>query len=299
MIAMTKPVMKDSTGDGIRLRLAVWQEGEGPDVIGIHGLTANCRCWDRIAPALARHGRFVAPDLRGRGLSEKPPQGYSVAHHVRDIDHLMRRESIETAVLFGHSLGAYICLAFAARYPERVTGLILMDGGGALSADQWDHIELMIKPSIDRLGKVFPSFENYTENLKQTPVFQPWSHVLETYFQYEIEKVEGGIRSRIHPEHVQEEIANIRQTDVQSMFSQISCPVLILRATDGIFSQDDLVLPETVTEKMATIISNVRRVNIDGANHFTILFNPFQERDHAIHDFLIRLPERSGSSKER
>lgn len=282
---MAEPIMRKAKGDGVEIQLAIW-EGEGREVLCVHGLTANCRCWDVIASALAPQNRVLAMDLRGRGLSSKPPEGYSVDHHVRDIHSLIEDLRMDRAVLLGHSLGAFILLAFAARHPGLAGGLILVDGGGKLTQDQWNRIGLAIKPSLDRLGKVFPSFDAYVEAMKQTSYLQPWSPVLETYFRYEIEEVGGGVRSRVQPAHIQEEILNIRQVEAAQFYPRVSCPVLIIRATDGILGQDDLVLPEASVKRMLREIHNVRRVDIKGTNHFSILFQPNGIRDRAIRTFL-------------
>ncbi len=80
---------------------------------------------------------------------------------------------LERPVLMGHSLGAFISLVFAAQHPERVDRLILVDGGGKLSKDQMAKVFAGIKPSLDRLGQVFPSFESYVSLMKQAPFLQP------------------------------------------------------------------------------------------------------------------------------
>ncbi|MCP4669451.1 MAG: alpha/beta hydrolase, partial [Deltaproteobacteria bacterium] len=67
---MADPVMKQARGDGVTLQLAVW-EGTKRELVCVHGLTANCRCWDRIVAALEPACRVTAMDLRGRGLSDK------------------------------------------------------------------------------------------------------------------------------------------------------------------------------------------------------------------------------------
>ena len=282
---MTEPIMRKVKGDGITIQLAAW-EGKGNQVLCVHGLTANCRCWDIIASSLAPENSIIAIDLRGRGLSDKPPTGYSMQHHIRDIYNVLDDLDIERIVLLGHSLGAFISLAFAATYPERTEKIILMDGGGQLNQDQWDKISLAIKPSLDRLGKVFPSFDDYVAHMKLAPFLQPWSQAMEVYFQYESEVVEGGVRSRINPSHIQEEAKNIQQEESLQYYPKVACPVLILRATDGILSKDDLVLPESAIEKMVEVIPNARRADIIGTNHFSILLQPNEERDRTIQKFL-------------
>jgi pimeloyl-ACP methyl ester carboxylesterase len=282
---MTDWTMKRVTGDGIEIQLAV-REGGGKHILCLHGLTANCRCWDTIVPRLTPPHSVLAVDLRGRGLSDKPSTGYSLQHHVQDMYCLLEDIGLERTVLFGHSLGAYVALVFAATYPERTEKLILMDGGAELAQGQWDKIDLVLKPSLDRLGRVFPTFEAYIENMKQAPILQPWSQAIEDYFRYESEEVEGGVRSRIHPDHIREEARNIRKEQPSAYYSNIKCPVLILRATDGILSPDDLVLPEPSVTRMITEMADARRIDIKETNHYSILLQPNAQRDQAILKFI-------------
>lgn len=225
-------------------------------------------------------------DLRGRGLSEKPSTGYALEHHIRDIICIMDDMGLQQAVIVGHSLGAFIALAFGAGHPERVDRLILVDGGGDLSQEQMDKVFEGIKPSLNRLGKVFPSVEAYLETMRQAPYIQPWSLATETYYRYEIEEVEGGVRSNINPAHIEEEAENIKKVKGASFYREISSKVLVLRATEGLFSQEDLLLPEDVVEGMISEIPDARRVDIKGTNHYGIVFQPNEARDRAILDFL-------------
>ncbi|MGD9077590.1 MAG: alpha/beta hydrolase [Desulfobacteraceae bacterium] len=282
---MSEPVMKKVKGDGVEINLAVW-EGTEKHILCLHGITANCRCWDVIAPVLSPKHRVLAMDLRGRGLSEKPGTGYSLEHHIRDMNCVMDGMGLQQAVIMGHSLGAFITLAFGAEHPERVDRLILVDGGGDLSEEQMDKVFEGIKPALDRLGKVFPSADAYLETMRQAPYIQPWSSATETYYRYEIEEVEGGVRSNINPAHIEEEAENVRKAKSASFYQRISCKVLVLRATEGLFSQDDLLLPEDVVQGMISEIPDARRVDIRGTNHYGIVFQPNEARDRAILDFL-------------
>lgn len=282
---MTEPQMIIGMGDGIKIQLAEWA-GDGSTVLCVHGITANCRCWDNMARALAPTHRVLAMDLRGRGKSDRPPSGYSISHHCEDIRCLLDDLDLEKAVLMGHSLGAFITLAFSATYPERVERLVLVDGGGKLSQDQMARVFQGIKPSLDRLGKVFPSREDYVNNIKQAPFLQPWLPILDTYYHYEIEEVDGGVRSGILPEHIQEEAENLGKVDAGDFYEKVSCPVLILRATRGLLSEDDILLPEEVVERMVREIPGARRYDVQGANHYMIVFQEFEERDKVVKEFL-------------
>lgn len=277
--------MMKGKGNGIQIQLAVW-EGKGKTILCIHGLTANCHFWDCLASALSPTHKVIAMDLRGRGLSDKPPTGYSIKHHCEDIAALLEDLNISQLVLMGHSLGAFISLAFAAQFPQRIDRLILVDGGGKLSDTQMAKVFAGIKPSLDRLGQTFPSFEDYISLMKQAPFLQPWNSYMETYFRYEVEEVEGGVRSRVHPKHIEEEIGNLKKEDSTKFYSKVLCPVLILRATKGMLSEDDFVLPEDVARRMESEIRNAKRVDLENTNHYTILFHPNSIRDQVILNFL-------------
>lgn len=282
---MSEPKMIKAKGDGVKIQVAVW-EGKGKPILCVHGLTANCRCWDLLASSLSPRHKVLAMDLRGRGLSDSPPSGYSVETHCKDILALMDDQGLERPVLMGHSLGAFISLVFAAKYSQRVDRLILVDGGGKLSEAQMTKVFAGIKPSLDRLGKIFPDFESYLALLKQAPFLQPWNSFFETYFRYEVEDVEGGVRSRVHPKHIEEEAGNLKKMDSSQFYKKVMTPTLILRATKGMLSEDDLVLPADVAERMVREIPNAKKVDVEGSNHYSILFQPNPMRDKVLLGFL-------------
>jgi len=282
---MTEPIMKKAKGDGVQINLATWPGDAGP-VLCVHGITANCRCWDVVANALIPDYRIIAMDLRGRGQSEKPDGGYSLEYHLRDMICVLDDLQIDRAVIMGHSLGAFIGLAFAAQHPDRTDRLILVDGAGDLSADQMNKVFVGIKPALDRLGQIFPSADAYLDKMKQAPYLHPWTPVVETYCRYEIEEVDGGVRTNIDPAHIQEEAANVRKVDCASFYPRLQCKVLILRAPNGLLSQDDLLLPEDAVTKMTEQIPDARRFDVTDTNHYGILMKAHAARDQAVRDFL-------------
>ncbi len=282
---MAGPSMQKVKGDGIHINLAVW-EGRGKPILCIHGITANCRCWDTLAQRLTPDNHILAMDLRGRGQSDKPARGYALDYHLKDIHCLLDDLGLERAVIMGHSLGAFIGLAFAAEHPARVDRLILVDGGGDLSSGQMEKVFAGIKPALDRLEMVFPSAEAYLEKMSAAPYIQPWSAATEAYYRYEIETIEGGVRTNIAPANIQEEAVNIRAVDCAPYYPRLQCDVLILRATKGLLSHDDILLPEDVIERMTREIPRVQRFDVDGMNHYGIIFQPHAVRDQTIREFL-------------
>ncbi len=104
--------------------------GSGAPVILIHGLAASLHDWDALLPALAVNGYAgYALDLLGHGESAKPD---SRAYHIDWLfDHLVAWiESLaldQPPVIVGHSLGGYLALDYARRFPQNLRALILVD----------------------------------------------------------------------------------------------------------------------------------------------------------------------------
>ena len=94
------------------------------------------------------------------------------------------------------------------------------------------------------------------------------------------------MRTRINPVHIEEERINLGKVDISQVYGEISCPVLILRATEGVVVPDDILLPEEAVERMLRDIPDARRVDVEGSNHYSIVFQPNGERDRAIREFL-------------
>ena len=284
---MKVPIIKKVKGDGININLNVW-EGRGKTILCLHGITANSRCWDVLASVLEPEYNVIAMDLRGRGQSDKPHSGYSMEHHIQDINCLLDDLCLDRVVLMGHSLGAFIATVFGAKFPDRIEKIILVDGGGDLSEEQMNKVFEGIRPALERLGQIYPSADEYLNIMKQAPYIQPWTSEIETYYQYEIEQTKGGVKTNIDPMHIQEEALNVRQLNIREFYPELKCPVLILRATEGLVNPDDILLPQDVIDKMTGEIPKAEVVTVEGANHYSIIFQPFAERDRAILEFLKR-----------
>lgn len=270
---------------GVGIQMAEWP-GTGPAVLGVHGLTANLHCYQLLAQALAGQNRVLAMDIRGRGLSDKPDTGYSLKNHCQDIAAVIKGLGLSRISLMGHSLGAYICLAFAAGYPQMVDKLVLLDGGGELTSQQWAKVNQGIKPSVDRLGRVMPGREAYLDLVRQAPYFNPWNQAMADYFDYEVEAVQEGVCSRVSPDTIEEERRNLGSVKPSAFYRQVLCPVLIVRAGKGMLRGDDVLLPGNALERMLREMDRAEVVDLPDADHFTLMFQPNPKRDQALRKFL-------------
>lgn len=107
--------------------LAVTDEGEGPAVVLLHGLSASRRYVVMGSAALQRGGhRVVAYDARGHGGSSPAPSpdAYGYPQLCGDLAAVLDELGIARAVLAGVSMGAHTCLRFALAQPERVAAVV-------------------------------------------------------------------------------------------------------------------------------------------------------------------------------
>lgn len=108
------------------LRQHVWEAGEGPLVLLIHGFPELGWSWRNQIDALAAAGyRVVAPDMRGYGKTDKPlpVEAYTILHMVGDMTALLRALGEETCVVVGHDWGAPIAWHCALIRPDIFTAV--------------------------------------------------------------------------------------------------------------------------------------------------------------------------------
>jgi len=96
------------------------EEGSGPPVLLLHGFAEDGRIWDGLVPRLSTHCRLLVPDLPGSGQSELLPGEPSIDALADAIKAFSDQLGLEACVIIGHSMGGYIALAFAEKYPEQL-----------------------------------------------------------------------------------------------------------------------------------------------------------------------------------
>jgi pimeloyl-ACP methyl ester carboxylesterase len=113
--------------------------GKGPAVVLLHGYGETGDMWAPLAIELMADHTVVVPDLRGMGLSSKPPSGYDKKNQAIDVAGVLDTLKIEKADLVTHDIGNMVGYAFAAQYPDRVTKFVLMDAP-VPGIGPWDEI---------------------------------------------------------------------------------------------------------------------------------------------------------------
>jgi len=269
----------------ISLAVAEWPgPAKGPAVVCIHGLTANHTCWASVADLLSPAYRLIAYDLRGRGESDKPEKGYSLALHNEDLAGLLDHFGLKRAVLVGHSLGAHIAVRFAAMHPERVSKLVLIDGGIDVRAEVLDSL----RPAINRLGVEFPSLDMFMGFVRALPMFGGrWNDYLERYFRYDVEVLPSGtVRSKAARPAIEEELANLERERLWVWHHRVKAPTLIFRAPDGLLTPTDCLMTQEEAQALAHAIPRAKLVVVPGTNHYTVLLGQNPKVKSALRAFL-------------
>jgi pimeloyl-ACP methyl ester carboxylesterase len=132
--------VRDVAANGTTLHVRTG--GSGPAVVLLHGFGDTGDMWAPLAAALARDHRVVVPDLRGMGLSARPPGGYDKKTQAADIRALLATLGIDQADVVGHDLGTMVAYAYAASYPDRTTRLVVMDAP-VPGIPPWDQLVRM------------------------------------------------------------------------------------------------------------------------------------------------------------
>jgi pimeloyl-ACP methyl ester carboxylesterase len=118
--------MKQVSVEGINI--SYLEEGEGTPIVLVHGIPTSSYLWRDMIKELSAHGRVVAPDLPGFGLSDPPPNGdYSISSYARLLGSFLDALSIERGTLICHDFGGPITLTYALQHPENYERLVILD----------------------------------------------------------------------------------------------------------------------------------------------------------------------------
>ena len=245
--------------------------GGDPPIVLLHGLSSIAHAFGGlVAAGLSPAFRLIAPDLRGRGKSDKPASGYLMAHHAADVVDLLDALGLERVVLGGHSFGALLSVYLAAEHPERVSRVVVIDAAIRLQP----NVREMLKPSLDRLTQVLPSADDYLARIRAAPYLDGyWDAQLEGYFRAEIrENPDESARSMTSADAVAQALDGVTVESWAELARRVEQPVLLLHALGsyGPPGSPPLILTEDARDT-ADAFPDCRYVEVPG-NHLTLLF---------------------------
>jgi pimeloyl-ACP methyl ester carboxylesterase len=257
-------------------------------VVCVHGLTRNGRDFDFLAQHLAQRGmRVVAPDLPGRGRSERLPRGnlYATPAYLSVMAGLFSRLNVSEVDWVGTSLGGHIGMEVAALPGAPIRRLVLNDFGARLQG-----VALNRLGKYARLNRRFSSVEDLEQHLRN--IYQPFGTLTDSQWRHMAEhsaarESDGSYRQNYDPAISSDFLLWPALLDIAlwHVWERVDCPVLILRGETS-----DLLLRETVNRMrergLAASKRLVEAVEIPNCGHAPSLMALDQIR--VIEEFLVR-----------
>ena len=142
---------------GVALEYVAQGQSTGTPVILLHGVTDSWRSYRGVLGELPGDVRAYAISQRGHGGSSRPADGYLYEDFARDVRAFMDEVGIARAVVAGHSMGSMVAQRFAADYPERTAGVVVMGGWANLRGNA--PVEEFVASAIAKLeDPIDPAF---------------------------------------------------------------------------------------------------------------------------------------------
>jgi pimeloyl-ACP methyl ester carboxylesterase len=269
------------------LRVAVWDpERAGGDAVAptdvllVHGVTSSHLAWPFVVDRLPGV-RAIAPDLRGRGASNALEGAAGMRAHADDLAATLDVLGIDRAVVVGHSMGAFVSVVFAHLYPERVSRLVLIDGGVPLDApaglDADQLVAAILGPTAARLSMRFADTAEYLDFWRAHPAFQDdWTPELERYLAYDlVDAGDGALRPATSYETTVDDTIDMNTgTTLAEALASLRHPARLLTVPRGLRNEEPgLYAPEHL-EDVLRALPDVRHTRHDGYNHYTIVMSP-------------------------
>jgi pimeloyl-ACP methyl ester carboxylesterase len=240
-------------------------------VLLLHAFPLHSGMWSRQLAALEKRHRVVAPDYRGLGKSDVPPEASTMELLAQDIRALLQHLRIERAAVAGLSMGGYLAFELYRQAPSLFRGLALCDTrAGADTEEGKANREKFARTAIEK-GLSWVADEMIPKLLRPDPdpaaVKEVRSLVL------------GGTPAGVAA--AQRGMA--RRPDSTETLGKISCPTLVI-----VGAQDQLT-PPAESEKMAKAVKGAKLVKVPNAGHLSNIENP-EAFNKAFVEFCDGLP---------
>jgi pimeloyl-ACP methyl ester carboxylesterase len=235
----------------------------GTPLLIVHGLSYFSYDWLGVAQSLGAGREVVAMDMRGFGDSDwSPSRDYSVAAMAQDIVSVLDHLRWTRALLAGHSMGGRSATCVAARHPDRVAGLVLVDycpenaAAGARRTTEMVGNQPDAFASIEAAMRYFGKGdrERFEAYLKKTD--SGWAPKRDLHFRDQFRRaLQTGERPKLG-------------VDMWQLLGEVRCPILSLRG-----ARSDMYAAEAV-QKMESANPRLRVVEIADAGHDIAGDNP-------------------------
>lgn len=240
--------------NGVRLHYLDWG-GSGEALLFLTGMGCSAHLFDQIASRFTDTFRVLVLTRRGQGESDHPETGYDPTTLIEDIHDFMDVQSIEKAILVGHSFAGVELTHFTEQYPNKVLKLIYLDavyeGKGRIELFQNDPLK-DIQPS-----EVKDEFESIAEYAAYIKYIRPdlatiWGAVWDESIIHDLVQTPQGT-------FTEKDTASITQQMIDSMRGYESQPMSIKVPVLSFVAISNPVPPEFYTEEQKNIMFEFRQ----------------------------------------
>jgi 3-oxoadipate enol-lactonase len=237
------------------------QQGEGPPLVLIPYLAADQACYAFQVADYARHFTCFSVDLRGAGLSGKPEGSYTTQLLADDVAAFMQAIGLDSAHIFGLSLGAATGMWLAARHPARVRSLSLHSA--------WDRTDPFLRVILEGWRIMARALDSVTE-MVITGIF-PWCFTPELYAarpEY-IDSLAEFVRGRPMPpvDAFLRQSEAVLTHDAQQVLGSIQAPTLLT------FGRHDMVTSTRFADPIRDAIPACELIVFEDCAHAPIYEN--------------------------
>src|SRR5947199_4017166 len=258
------------TRDATELVYWTWPGAEPPGLL-LHGIGNYGRYWDLFADAITGRVQRGARDARGHGERGRPAEGYAPADFAADALAVLDRIGIERAVVVGHSMGGLHSINLAARHPERVRALVIVDASPDPLPAGAERAQRLLTGRPAR----FRDRAGARAYLERTSPGYPAS-VYENRLAFAFREENGELVWRSDPAALERIMSARMPTDDRwDALARIACPTLVVRGTRS------NVLSEDVARRMVQTLADGRLMELD-AGHNVPLERPRELADAAV-----------------
>ncbi|WP_329060246.1 alpha/beta fold hydrolase [Streptomyces sp. NBC_01429] len=256
--------------ESVRLVCRDWG-GDGRGLVLLHGLAGHAGEWDALAGPLSSVYRVVAVDQRGHGVSGRFPSDVSKDAFVEDVAVVANQLGLERVVLVGQSMGGHTAILIAARHPELVRALVVIEADVGGPDPEWPG---HIRRWFDSWPVPFPSRDAAVRFFGGGAIGTGWANGLE--------ERGGQWWPRFDRDVMVQSVADTAKHSYAHEWEGVTCPTLLMLA------QSSFISPARVDELMRRRVPAMS-VSIPGTRHDLHLEQPEIVYD-LISQFLAGLP---------
>ncbi len=261
------------------MHVRCWQDDTAaPLLVMLHGWGDVSATWQFVVDSLAQGWRVLAPDWRGFGLSQWNGDSYWFPDYVADLDALLEHYSPNApARLVAHSMGGNVACLYAGLRPERVAGLVNLEGlglPGRSPAEAPAQYAKWLLHTRDDQQKGFRSYPDYAALAARLQNDNPRLSLLWAEFlaaSLGIEKTTSAGEPEIHlaidPCHRWPNPVPYRVEEVMVIWRQVTAPVLWVTAAESYAIKQVFDVTSADYRQRVACFQQIREVMLPDAGH--------------------------------